>query len=149
MLLLYFRDRVFIPKPNGQWEMLSITTVHDLRCLGNRMETAICQKDQETARKGKSHFLARNTNPGTPEHDFVHPLRIIRNLDPKFFFIMQAALYESIPLTFRADPGDIRRLNCMTESETNARQSLTEVALLTALTRPTSINCSASKKDSD
>jgi len=36
---------------------------------------------------------------------------------------MQVALCESIPFTFCEDPGDSRRINSVTESETNASQN--------------------------
>ena len=120
MLLLYFRYRVFILKQNGRWEMLSITTVQDLDVYGTESRP---QYDQDTARKGKIHFLAWNTNSGRPAHDFEYPLTIIRVLDPKFVFIMQVALCDSIHLTFCEDAGDSRRIKSVTKSETNARQN--------------------------
>ena len=103
--------------------MLSIPTAQDLKFYGTESRPQYAKKDQDTARKGKSHLLAQNTNSSTPEHDFEYPLGTIRILDPKIVFIMQVALCESIPFTFCEDPVDKRRINSVTESETNARQN--------------------------
>jgi hypothetical protein len=57
---------------------------------------------------------------------------------------------ESIPLTFFEDPGDMQRINSVTESETKRKiKHLTEVALLTVLTQTICISCSTSKKDAE